>query len=176
MKKIIVPLLVISVFILGFTIGKSDSEKLLDSTKMTQVGIVVEDVEKSAQAWADFLGLEEAPEIRIAKGHESVPTQYRSMPTNAKAKLAFFKLDNLTIELIEPLGSESTWKEFLDDHGEGIHHIAFQVKDMNKKLDEFENAGLSLIQRGGWGTGEYSYVEGSKGMAVIIELLENYSR
>ena len=176
MKKITVFLIISSVFILGFTLGKTNSDNLLQSKKMTQVGIIVKDVEKSAEAWSAFLGLTEVPGISIAEGHESVPTEYNSKPTKAKAKLAFFQLDNITIELIEPLGGESTWQEFLDENGEGIHHIAFQVEDMDTRIAEFDKAGLPLIQRGGWGSGEYSYVEGSDGMAVIIELLENYKQ
>ena len=50
----------------------------------------------------------------LAEGHHMNLTTYRGKPSDAKAKLTFFQLENITIELIEPVGENSTWKEFLD--------------------------------------------------------------
>jgi len=95
-------------------------------------------------------------------------------PSDAKAKLAFFSMENLQIELIQPLGGKSTWQEFLDKNGEGIHHIAFQVKDINGKEKEFRMLNMPTLQSGGWDGGAYSYIDGSKEIGCILELLENY--
>jgi 4-hydroxyphenylpyruvate dioxygenase-like putative hemolysin len=72
------------------------------------------------------------------------------------------------------MGAPSTWQEFLDTRGEGIHHIAFTVNDMDKSIQAFEARGIPMIQHGGWDTDEYGYFEGRNGLALIIELLENY--
>ena len=45
------------------------------------------------------------------------------------ASWRFFDLENIQLELIQPNGVKSTWQDFLDEHGEGIHHIAFPVKE-----------------------------------------------
>ena len=42
---------------------------------------------------------------------------FRGKPSRGRAKLAFFKLENVTIELIQTLGGHSTWQDFLDKHG-----------------------------------------------------------
>ncbi|MFC2098256.1 VOC family protein [Bacteroidota bacterium] len=162
-----------SFILLGLTVKEKRSEALIADKQMMQVGLIVKDVETSAKAWAGFLG-EEVPKVSIAVGSDLNPTQFKGKPSDAKAKLAFFKLDNITIELIEPLGGHSTWQEFLDTKGEGIHHIAFEVNDMELSIKKFEDSGIPMVQHGGWATGEYGYFDGSNSLALIIELLENY--
>jgi len=101
----------------------------LGTHTITQVAIVVRDVAKTARAYADLFGLP-MPEIIVTDSEEKAHTRYRGAPTPARARLAFFDMGSLALELIEPDGQPSTWQEFLDAHGEGIHHIAFEVKGM----------------------------------------------
>jgi hypothetical protein len=176
MKTPVIIILLSIFFILGFTIGNSTMDSLIPKHEMTQVGIVVKDIDQAAGHWAAFLGLEDKPQIRMASSSERVPTEYRDKPTDASAKLAFIRLENLTIELIEPVGKDSTWNEFLETKGEGIHHIAFQVKGMNDRIRDFGKNDIPMVQRGGWATGEYAYMDGSKNLGLIIELLENYNK
>ena len=143
---------------------------------MMQVGIIVQDIEEKAESWAAFLGLDEKPQIIMASTSERVPTEYLGKPTDASAKLAFIRLENITIELIEPVGDHSTWSEFLETNGEGVHHIAFNVKDMNDRITDFGKGNIPMIQRGGWATGEYAYMDGSENLGLIVELLENYNQ
>jgi catechol 2,3-dioxygenase-like lactoylglutathione lyase family enzyme len=140
---------------------------------VTQVAIIVKDIDKARNAWAGVLGVK-VPEISIAEGHSSRPTLYRGSPSDAKAKLAFFAMDNLQIELIQPMGGKSTWQDYLDTYGEGIHHIAFEVKGIDGVEKRFELKGNPTVQSGGWDGGAYSYVDASKDLGCILELLENY--
>jgi len=114
------------------------------------------------------------PEVSVAESNSSRPTLYRGVPSDAKAKLAFFSMDNLQIELIQPLGGKSTWQEFLDTYGEGIHHIAFEVKGIDGIEKRFELQGNPTVQRGGWDGGAYSYIDASKDLGCVLELLENF--
>jgi catechol 2,3-dioxygenase-like lactoylglutathione lyase family enzyme len=174
MKRTFLVVAIPCFLMLGLKIEQNKTDALIPERQMVQVGIIVKDVEKSARVWAEFLGEDEIPQISIASGSELNPTRYMDKPSDARARLAFFRLDNITIELIEPMGAPSTWQEFLDTRGEGIHHIAFTVNDMDKSIEAFEAMGIPMIQHGGWDTGEYGYFEGSNGLALIIELLENY--
>ena len=83
-------------------------------------------------------------------------------------------MGNLQIELIQPLGGKSTWQEFLDKNGEGIHHIAFSVKNINGVEKKFELQGMPTVQNGGWDGGAYSYIDASESLGCILELLENF--
>jgi methylmalonyl-CoA/ethylmalonyl-CoA epimerase len=145
--------------------------------RMLHIGIVVRDIEKARDHWAKFLGLDKTPNISIAAGHETNPTEYRGHPSTAKAKLVFMTLDNLQVELIEPVGDEpSHWREFLEKKGEGVHHVAFAVKGMGEQyLEKYAEVGYATAQHGGWATGEYGYMDTMQALGVTVELIENYN-
>lgn len=174
MKRSAITLLIISFFLISLKMQTKESPALIPDKQMMQVGIIVKDIEKSASHWATFLGEEKVPDIFLAAESERNPTEYKGNRTDASAKLAFFQLDNITVELIEPVGGPSTWQEFLDTKGEGIHHIAFNIKGMKSYITSFGESGIPMVQHGGWDTGEYSYMDGSENLALIIELLEHY--
>jgi len=176
MKRLLFAILIAGFFLLGFTVGRDNSGAMIPDKEMVQVGIIVENIEEATKEWTRFLGLETAPGISVATGSELNPTMYRGNPSGATARLSFFKLDNITIELIQPDGKPSTWQEFLDTRGQGIHHIAFNVKGMESYIRNFEAHGIPMVQHGGWETGEYSYMDGTENLALIIELLEHYNQ
>jgi methylmalonyl-CoA/ethylmalonyl-CoA epimerase len=146
---------------------------ILGANAVTQIGIVVKDIEKTSKAYAELLGVE-VPKWEITDPVEKSHTQYRGQPSKARAKLAFFQLDNIVIELIEPVGGPTTWQEFLDTKGEGVHHIAFEIKGMDKKIADLKAVGIPLIQQGDYTGGCYSYLDGVPKLGVILELLENF--
>jgi len=175
MKRLSILLFVLSAVLFGFTIVEKINKSVIPERRVMQIGIIVKDVEASSKAWAKFLGQEELPEIKMSGNSERQPTTFKGIPSDAKVKMAFFKFDNIMLELLEPVGDSSTWNEFLQTNGPGLHHIAFNVSDMDERIKECEENGISLLQRGGWNTGEYSYLE-AKEMGLILELLENYNK
>jgi len=140
---------------------------------ITQIGLVVKDIEKTSKAYADFLRVD-VPEWLLTDSVDKAHTVYKDRLTEARAKLAFFRLKNLTIELIEPVGGPSTWQEFLDTHGEGIHHIAFEIKGMDEKIIQLQRKGMTLLQKGDYEGGRYCYIDSSQQLGVLLELLENF--
>ena len=90
---------------------------------------------------------------------------------NAKGKAAFFDLGAVQMELIEPIGAPSTWEEFLRTKGEGLHHIAFKTMDMDAAREFLDSKGMETVQHGGWDGGQYAYVDCSKQLGTILELL-----
>jgi catechol 2,3-dioxygenase-like lactoylglutathione lyase family enzyme len=144
----------------------------LGTTTVTQVAIVVNDIEAKARAWAEVLGLP-VPAVIVTDPLESAQTTYHGQPSEARAKLAFFDLGQVSLELIEPIGEPSTWKDGLDAHGESLHHIAFQVQGMNKALAYLDDQGIPLQQRGEYKGGRYAYVDGQAKLGAVLELLEN---
>jgi hypothetical protein len=147
------------------------TEQPLGAT-VVQVGIIVADIETKAQAWADIFGLPK-PNIIITDTVDIAHTEYKGEPTPARAKLAFFNLGQVSLELIEPIGEPSTWKDQLDQHGESMHHIAFRIKGMSEKVAYLVSKGVPLIQRGDYTGGRYAYLDGVSQLGLILELLEN---
>ncbi len=147
----------------------------LPTRNMVHIAIIVRDVEKAAKEWADLFGME-APKWSLNDPLEKSNAQYRGKPTEARLKTAFVKFDNLRIELMEPVGGPSTWMEFLKTQGEGVHHVAFEIKGMDDYVAKLEKQGMPLIQRGEWTVytgGAYAYFDTPQ-LGVILELLENY--
>ncbi|NPV83151.1 MAG: VOC family protein [Candidatus Aminicenantes bacterium] len=169
-------MIILAVFAAGVVwgrISKGAAAGPLGTDQVVQVGIVVKDIEKASRAYAEIFGLD-VPQWFLTDTVDKAHTEFRGKPSEARAKLAFFQLKNITIELIEPVGGPSTWREFLDQHGEGVHHLAFEVNGMDEKLKLLAGHGIPLIQKGDYEGGRYAYVDGTGSLAVILELLENF--
>lgn len=139
---------------------------------ITQIGILVNDIEKVSGAYADFFGLDK-PEIIITDTADIAQTRYNGGVTEARAKLAFFDMGSLQLELIEPDHQPSTWRDYLNEHGEGPHHIAFVIEGMQEKIMLLEGKGFPLQQKGEYEGGRYAYMDTFKELKVLVELLEN---
>lgn len=149
---------------------------VLNTLRLAQVGFIVRDVEATKQKFAAFLGVPVPP---TCDGGEYAVTQTTvdGQPApEANCKMAFFDLENIQMELIEPNGVKSTWQDFLDQHGEGIHHIAFGVKGTEDKVIQLEGMGFKCLQRGkyGDGNGEYAYFDATDELKCLFETLESY--
>ena len=148
------------------------TSNLLGDNKAMQIGLVVENIDEAAQAWAHLLGVE-LPSIIVTDTVEIAHTRYQGNPTPAQAKLAFFDLGQVSLELIQPIGEPSTWNDQLTAHGPSLHHIAFEIKGMETHVHELAKYGLQLVQQGDYTGGRYAYLDGQKRFGAVIELLEN---
>jgi len=144
----------------------------LDTTTIVQIGLIVKDVKKTAGHYADIFGIPKPAIVPIA-ADSFAKTNYRGQPSTAKGKAAFFNLGAVQVELIEPVGAPSTWEEFLRTNGEGIHHIAFQTADMEGSKRYLNSKGMETVQSGAWDGGQYAYIESSKQLGTILELLHS---
>ncbi|WP_407272966.1 VOC family protein [Radiobacillus sp. PE A8.2] len=147
-------------------------KSVLETNLITQIGIIVSDISKTSTAYAAFFGIDQ-PEIIMTDMVDKAQTEYKGKTSVARAKLAFFDMGSLQLELIEPDEHPSTWREFLDEHGEGVHHIAFAVEGMTEKINLMEEKGMPLAQKGEFTGGRYAYMDTFKELKVLIELLEN---
>ena len=87
----------------------------------------------------------------------------------------FFDFGGLQVEYIEPNEAPSVWRDHLRRHGEGVHHIAFGVKGMNKAIERCEQWGMTLEQKGEYrrGNGRYAYLNALEDLKIFVELLES---
>lgn len=144
---------------------------ILGTNICTQIGILVNDIDKAAEDYAKFFGVEK-PEIGITGEYEDAKTLYEGKPTRGRTKQAFFDIGpNIQIELLEPDHEPSTWRHDLDTYGEGVHHIAFNIEGMKKCIKVCEEQGMKLVQRGEWDTGRYAYLDAKDSLKLTIELL-----
>lgn len=145
---------------------------ILGTRTITQIGILVNDIEETSQQYANFFGVEK-PNWFWTDTVDAAQTEYNGESSVARSKLAFFDMGSLQLELIEPDEHPSTWREHLDQHGEGPHHIAFVVDGMKEKVALMEKNGMSLVQKGEYTGGRYAYMDTFKQLKIMLELLEN---
>ncbi len=139
---------------------------------LCQIGIIVKDIEKAVRTYSNLLALP-VPKIMVSESQEKAHTTFRGAPTDARAKMAFFDLGQVTIELIEPTGGPSTWREFLENKGDGYHHIAFKVDSTEEALKNLSQEGIEVIQQGDYPGGRYTYCAAESTPDLTIELLQD---
>ena len=90
-------------------------------------------------------------------------------------RTAFLSAGDANIELLEPIGPESTVAKFIDKRGEGIHHICFRVDDIESHLGRLKAQGYRLINEGpvpGAHGCRVAFLHPAAGNGVLIELSE----
>ena len=142
--------------------------------KIAQIAIVCKDIDRCAERWSRLLG-QPAPKPRMTLPGDQVNMIYRGKPSKAQVKLTFFKTGDATLELMQPMGPGTHWQEHLDQFGEGVHHIAFKVKDLDKTIAALAQEGMPVLHRGRYDSkdGDYVYVDSRDKLGVTIELLHS---
>jgi methylmalonyl-CoA/ethylmalonyl-CoA epimerase len=143
----------------------------LKNAVLCQVGIVVKNADRTAKKLSEVTGLE-IPTSVITDDYEKARTQFRGQPSPAKAKLIIFNMGQVAIEMIEPIGEPSTWSEFLESHGEGVHPIAFTLPDAARAAEGLSERGIPVVQSGVFEGGKYIYLDAQKDFGALLELLE----
>ena len=114
-----------------------------------QIGIVVSDLDKTTKNLSEVFGI--GP-FRITDwppvGREDLQRFYHGEPGNFTARMAFTELGPVELEIIQPLEGESIWADFLRDHGEGIHHIRFNVDEIEPVQKYLAQNGVQPAQHG----------------------------
>ncbi len=143
---------------------------------IAQVGFIVKDIETTKRKWAEFLGIEVPPTVGCGD-YEVTQTEYKGQPAkNAECVMAFMDIaPGVQLELIQPNEEPSVWRDFLNEKGEGMHHLAFNVQGMSEKITACENFGMRLEQRGEYGdaSGRYAYLSAYDDLKLLVELLES---
>ena len=129
--------------------------------KIDHIGIAVKSLADAVKAYADNAGLE-------VSGYETVEDQ--------GVNLAMIPVGDSRLELLEPLHADSPIEKFLSKRGEGIHHIAISVDNIEEALERFKAAGARLIdsvpRRGAHNT-KIAFIHPSAMHGVLLELVEH---
>jgi methylmalonyl-CoA epimerase len=128
--------------------------------KIDHIGIAVKSLAEAVALYEDLLGLQ-------ASSYEEVEDQ--------GVRLAMLPLGESRIELLEPLHAQSPIEKFMTKRGEGIHHIAIRVDDIEAALERFKAAGARLIDgtpRTGAHNTRIAFVHPSTMRGVLLELVE----
>ena len=142
------------------------------SLKVDQLGFVFKDIEKQAKMMENILGL---PKF-ILTSPMAHPIQYRGKESMVTSQIAISRLGSTQVELIKWINGECSYKEFLDQGKEGLHHIAVYVDDNDSYLEEFKKDGIEILQTGHVLNVRFTYLDTEEKFCCIVELLEQISR
>ena len=125
---------------------------ILNNARFAQVGFVVNDIEATREQFALLFDCE-VPPADICGEYEVMQTQVFGQPApKANCRLAFFDLTpGVQLELIEPNEEPSVWRDSLNEFGEGIHHIAFQIETGGNALPAKLAVGVKTVKGSGGG-------------------------
>lgn len=122
--------------------------KTLDDNLIVQVAVAVEDIEKTAKSLADIFGMDVPEIIDLHENKKEYVNYYKGKKTDSYTKTCYFKMGQLDLELVQPFGDNIEQSDFLKDNkGSRIHHIAFNIKNINQKVKKLEEKGLKVVQR-----------------------------
>ena len=125
-----------------------NSEPAVKLGKAVQIGMVVRDIAKTSKALSDLFGI--GP-WRVAEWPLDRPDMafiYKGVEIKSRMRLAFASLGSIELELIQPLTTENDYTQFLETRGEGLHHILFDVQDMEATLSALGEKGVEVLQTG----------------------------
>jgi catechol 2,3-dioxygenase-like lactoylglutathione lyase family enzyme len=123
-------------------IPRSDSGRVLDPARLYHVAVCVRDVAETARYYEDKLGIGpfEFKEVNFATA------TFHGGPGGYRGKRAFAQLGPVMLELMEHVEGKSIHVGFLDEKGEGLHHLGFEVDDLAASVAEAERRGLRVTQ------------------------------
>lgn len=128
--------------------------------KLDHIGIAVRSLDASLRFYRESLGLPLA-------GTEEVPAE--------KVRVAMLPLGETRIELLEATAADSPIARFIEKRGEGIHHIAFAVGDLEDRLRRLEAGGVRVLPgKGEYGASghRYAFLHPASCGGILVELVE----
>lgn len=125
------------------------------------VAIATDDIDGVLSVYRDVFGL---------------TVTHRQVYKEIGVEVAALRIGESCIEFVKPLDNDSTVAKFLKERGEGIHHIAFQVDDIEKSIETLKAKGISIIRDGiqkGVEGKRIAFLHPKDCHSVLIELCEN---
>jgi methylmalonyl-CoA/ethylmalonyl-CoA epimerase len=129
-------------------------------TKINHIGVAVHSLEEAIPFYRDSLGMTLA-------GIEEVPSQ--------KVKVAFLVVGESKIELLEPTAPDSPVAKFLEMNGPGVHHLAYQVPDIEVAIAELVKGGTRMIDataRAGAHGAKIAFIHPKSSGGVLTEICQ----
>ena len=119
----------------------------LQLKRLVQIGIVVADRDQTTRLLTSLFGI--GP-FRLVEWPDRAESKYyyRGAEEHIRIRQAFVQLGDVEVELIQPLEGRSGYSDFLDQTGGGIHHVLFEVNDLDPVVEELAKSGVTVLQAG----------------------------
>ena len=98
--------------------------------RVNHIGIAVKDMDQARAFWSKIFGVESPPPV-----------------TERDMQICMMKLGDVLIELIAPIGKEGIMAKFLEKHGEGFHHICYEVENIYSTVEELVTKSIEIVDK-----------------------------
>jgi len=125
---------------------------------LSHLGVAVKDLEEAREFYRTVYGLESGEPIIGGGG---------------TVKVSMIELENAVVELVAPLTPDSAIAKFLEKRGEGIHHICYEVDDINAEIELLKTKGIEALGKpmpGAEGLSAFLHPKGTHG--ILVELVQ----
>lgn len=128
--------------------------------KIDHIGIAVADLQAAIQKYTEVTGRKPAHKETVA---------------DQKVETAFFPVGEVRLELLKGTSPDSPITKFIEKRGEGIHHLCFEVDDLEKSKEKLSQAGLQFIENiseQGAGGSKVAFIHPKSTGGILFELVE----
>ncbi|MBM3161592.1 MAG: methylmalonyl-CoA epimerase, partial [Bacteroidetes bacterium] len=126
--------------------------------KIEHIGIAVEDLTHAVDIYEKLLG---------------VGSYKQEVVITEAVKTAFFLIGDTKLELLQATSPDSAIAKFLEKRGQGFHHIAFEVEDIEWEISRLRNEGFNLLHqtaKEGADNKQIAFLHPKSGLGMLIEL------
>lgn len=141
----------------------------LKDLPLYQLGYVVRDIESAVSFYESTFGIGPfSPPMEV----DMTGAILRGRPVETRIKVSFAQWGDVQIEFIQPVAGENPYFEFLEKCGDGIHHLAFEVTDMEAARSVMAGKGIDPIYHQDMGFMEFVYFDTSATGGVMVEFID----
>jgi methylmalonyl-CoA/ethylmalonyl-CoA epimerase len=133
---------------------------MMNAEAINHIGIAVRSIHEHRPFYEEVLGA-------TFESVEDVPSQ--------QVRVGFFRLADVRLELLEPIDPASSVAAFIEKRGEGLHHVAYTVRNIEERLAELKAGGIRLIDetpRTGAHHARIAFLHPKSSCGVLTELCE----
>lgn len=131
---------------------------MMKTLKIDHVGVAVKSAEEASKMFSNVLKLETEEELL----------------EDRKLKVVMVRIGESRVELIEDLDPNGAVSKFIEKRGEGLHHMAFEVNDINEAVEEMKKSGYRVLSdpKPGAGNTIVAFVHPKDTHGILLELVE----
>lgn len=131
----------------------------------SHVGYVTRDIEKSMTDFQKYFGLGPFKEMIP----DYFDKRYHGEPENFEVRLAFARAGSMVYELVQILRGRTIYEDFMKEHGEGIHHLGYEISDLARWARAYERVGIACVMSAERVGLKWAYFQTPR---IVVELLE----
>ena len=135
---------------------------------ISHIGVVTDDLDRTIGELKELYGLE--PFKVMEPGYTN--TYLRGKPVEFKLRSAFYRSGKIFLEVIFVEEGDTIYGEWLRSKGSGLHHLGYDVENLEEWISYYGSKGIAVSQRGERPGVKWAYLDTSRHTGIIVELIE----